>query len=63
MAVIRTQFTLRLELEVHIKVSKIAKKESRSMANMIEYLLKKQIETYEKENGKIELTDEDFGLE
>jgi len=52
-----------MELEVHLKFSKIAKKESRSMANMIEYILKQKIEEFEKEHGKIVLTDEDYGLE
>ncbi|MCL2702045.1 MAG: hypothetical protein FWE91_00335 [Defluviitaleaceae bacterium] len=63
MASIRTSFTMRMELEVHLKFSKIAKKESRSMANMIEYILKQKIEEFEKEHGKIVLTDEDYGLE
>ena len=63
MAAIRTQFTMRMELEVHLKISKIAKKESRSMANMIEYILKQRIDEYESKHGKIILSEEDYGLE
>jgi len=63
MAVIKTQFTMRFEEEVHAKIRKLAKKESRSMTNMIEYLVKKEIERYEKENGRIELTEEDLSEE
>ena len=58
MAVIKTQFTLRLSLESHAKLKKIAMEEERSMTNMIEYLVK--IARYERENGPIELTEEDL---
>ena len=47
MAIIKTQFTLRLGLESHAKLKKIAQAESRSMTNMIEYLVKKEIDTSE----------------
>ena len=64
MAIIKTQFTLRLGLESHAKLKKIAQAEYRSMTNMIEYLVKKEIDRYERENGPIELTEEDlFGPE
>jgi len=63
MAVIKTQFTLRLDLEVHAKIKKIAKMESRSMTNMIEYLIKKEIVSFEKKNGELILNDEDLSLE
>ena len=43
MAVIKSQFTLRLELKAHAKIKKIAEIESRSMTNMIEYLIKKMV--------------------
>ena len=58
MAVIKTQFTLRLGLENHAKLKKIAQEESRSMTNMIEYLVKKEIERYEREHGPILLSEE-----
>ncbi len=43
MAVLRTQFTLRLDPINHVKIKKIADSESRTMTNMIEYLIKKEI--------------------
>lgn len=59
MAIIKTSFTLRLNLIDHAKIKKIAETENRSMANMIETLVKEKIKQYEKENGEIKLTDED----
>ena len=58
MAVIKSQFTLRLNLDDHAKIKKIAETENRSMTNMIETLVKQKIQQYEKENGEIILTDE-----
>ena len=58
MAVIKSQFTLRLNLDNHAKIKKIAETENRSMTNMIETLVKQKIQQYEKENGEIILTDE-----
>ncbi len=63
MAVIRTQFTLRLDPVNHAKIKKIAASESRTMTNMIEYLIKKEIARYESENGEIPVTDDDLYLE
>ena len=60
MAVIKSQFTLRLNLSDHAKIKKIAEEENRSITNMIETLVKKEIKRYEEENGEIELTDEDL---
>ena len=60
MAVLKTQFTLRLNLDDHAKIKKIAETENRSVTNMIETLIKKEIKRYEDENGEIELTDEDL---
>lgn len=62
MAVLKTQFTLRLDLEVHSKLKKIAEEDHRSMTNMIEHILLQEIKRYEKENGVIEVTDEDLFL-
>lgn len=62
MAVVKPQFTLRLNEEVHIKLKKISKAESRSMTNMIEYLVKKEIKRYEAENGEIQITEDDYGI-
>ena len=63
MAVIRTQFTLRLDPVNHAKIKKIAASESRTMTNMIEYLIKKEIARYESENGEIPVTGDDLYLE
>ena len=63
MAIIKTQFTLRLDPLNHAKIKKIADAESRSMTNMIEYLIKNEIKKYESENGEITITDEDLYLE
>ena len=60
MAVIKTQFTLRLSLDSHAKLKRIAEEEDRSMTNMIEYLVKKEIARYERENGPIELSEEEL---
>lgn len=63
MAVIKSQFTLRLNLDDHAKIKKIAETENRSMTNMIETLVKQKIQQYEKENGEIILTEEDLSEE
>lgn len=60
MPVIKTQFTLRLDHVNHAKIKKIADVEKRSMTNMIEMIIIKEIECYEKKNGVIEITDEDI---
>jgi hypothetical protein len=60
MAILKSQFTLRLNLSDHAKIKKIAEEENRSITNMIETLVKKEIKRYEDENGEIELTDEDL---
>lgn len=60
MAIIKTSFTLRLSLIDHAKIKKISEEENRSMANMIETLVKQEIKRYENEHGEIELTDEDI---
>ena len=60
MAIIKTSFTLRLNLIDHAKIKKIAESQNRSMTNMIETLVKEKIKEYEKENGEIELTDEEM---
>ena len=62
MAVIKTQFTLRLDLTDHAKIKKIAETENRSMTNMIETLIKKEIADYEQKNGEISLSDDDIFL-
>ncbi|MCM1524898.1 MAG: hypothetical protein NC120_10625 [Ruminococcus sp.] len=63
MSVIKSNFTMRLDPVTHYKIKKIAESEMRSLTNMIEFLVKKEISRYEKENGKIEYTDEDIFTE
>ncbi len=60
MPIVKTQFTLRLDPVNHAKIKKIADEEHRSMTNMIENLIIREIKRYEKENGSIEVTDEDI---
>lgn len=63
MAVIKSHFTLRLNLTDHAKIKKIVKMKNRSMANMIETLVKHKIQQYKKENGEIKVTDADMAAE
>ena len=49
MAIIKTSFTLRLNLIDHAKIKKIAESQNRSMTNMIETLVKEKIKEYENE--------------
>ena len=63
MAALRAQFTLRLNLVDHAKIRKIAEEQNRSIANMIETIVKQEIKRYENENGEIKLTDEDLSVE
>ena len=63
MAVLKTQFTLRLNLTNHAKIKKIAEEENRSITNKIETLVKQEIKRYEKKNGEIELSEEDVSIE
>jgi len=63
MAVAKVQSTWRLDVDIYAKLKKIAVSESRSVANMLDYLIKKEIKRYEAENGVIELSEEDLSLE
>lgn len=60
MAIIKLRFTFRLNPNENVKIKKIAENENRSMANMIETLVKQKIHQYEKKNGEIMITDEDW---
>ena len=63
MPVIKSSFTMRLDPITHFKIKKISEQEMRSLTNMIEYLIKKEIKRYEEENGEIKYTDEDIFTE
>ncbi len=51
----KTPFTFNIEDEYLEKMRYIAKRETRSLSNLLEHLCKLYIEKYEQENGKIEL--------
>ena len=51
----KTPFTFNIEVEYLEKMRYIAKRETRSLSNLLEHLCKLHIERYEQENGKIEL--------
>ena len=51
------RFTFRTDSSLLEKLRYIAKKNSRSANKEIEFLIKKHIENYETQNGKIEIND------
>lgn len=63
MPVIKNQFTMRLDPVTHFKIKKIAADEMRSLTNMIEFLVSKEIKRYESEHGEIKYTDDDLYTE
>ena len=63
MYVHKVQTGLRLEEDNHIKISKIAKINRRSLNAQIELLVEQCISQFEKENGKIEIKEEERGIE
>ncbi len=63
MAVIKSQYTLRLDLVTFEKIKRIAKADNRSLNNMIDNLIKQEISRYEERNGEIPLSEEDLSLE
>ena len=62
MAVLKVQSTLRLDADVYAKLRKIADSEMRSVSNMIDCLVRREIEKFESKKGKINLTEEDLAL-
>ena len=51
----KTPFTFNLKDEYLEKIKYIAKRETRSVSNLLEHLCKMYIEKYEQENGEIEI--------
>lgn len=49
----KVQFTLRLDPILYTKIRIIAKEENRSVTNMLEYITKMKIKSYENEHGEI----------
>ena len=60
MATSRVTLSVRLTPESNAKLKKIAKSEVRSVANLIDYLVQKEIARYESEHGEIKVTDDDL---
>jgi hypothetical protein len=58
MAKLKIPFTMRLNIETHAKLKKIAEAESRSITNTIDVFIKRGIASYEKEYGPIDISDE-----
>ena len=56
----KTPFTFHIEHEYLEKMRYIAKRETRSLRNLLEHLCKLYIEKYEQENGEIEIEDIDW---
>lgn len=53
----KTPFTFNIKDEYLNKMKYIAKRETRSLSNLLEHLCRLYIEKYERENGKIEAKD------
>ena len=51
----KVAFQLRVDEMTHDKLQIIAKKEIRSLNAQVEYFIARGIETYEKENGTVEV--------
>lgn len=49
----KPRITVYTDEDTSMKIAYIAKKENRSASNLTEYLIKKAIDEYEKENGEI----------
>ncbi len=60
MPVVRAHISLRIDLENNAKIKYIARKECRSTASKINYLIQQEIERYEAENGPIPVSDDDL---
>ena len=56
----KTPFTFNIKDEYLEKMRFIAKRETRSLSNLLEHLCKLYIEKYERDNGEIEFDDEDI---
>lgn len=50
-------FSVRLDEQVHYKLRQISKHEGHSVSRQIRYLVRKCIAEFEKENGTIEISD------
>lgn len=62
MVLSKIPFTFRFDEVYHEKLKVVAKKQNRSMSNLIEYLCLREIERHEEENGEIVVDEENLGL-
>ena len=53
----KAPFGFNMEYEYLMKMKYIAKKDTRSLSNLLEHLCKLHIEQYEEKHGKIDLSD------
>lgn len=60
MAILKVQFSLRMDPVIYAKLKKISEENNRSASNMINYIILEMIKKYESENGKIELAEEEI---
>ncbi len=56
----RVTLSVRVTPEINAKLKKMAKIEVRSVANLIDYFIQKEISQYEEKNGVIEVTEDDL---
>ena len=54
----KAPFTFHIQYEYLDKIRYIAKRETRSVSNLIEHLCKSYVEKYEEINGQIKIDDE-----
>ena len=56
MATNKKQVNIRLQPSVHEKLRIVAEKDKRTVTNLVEYWVEKNLSDYEKDNGKISIT-------
>lgn len=57
MAVSKIQTGLRISEETYAKLKTLSVKENRSLNNLVEYIIQKYLDDFEKSNGSIPLSD------
>ncbi|MCL2546033.1 MAG: hypothetical protein FWE06_02405 [Oscillospiraceae bacterium] len=58
----RIQTGIRFEEDMHIKITKIAKRNRRSLNAQLEFLAEKCIDEFEREHGEILISEDERGL-
>ena len=53
-------FCVRMDDECYAKLRKLAKRESRSMSNLVLHLCRQKLEEYEREHGELTVSDEEL---